>query len=269
MDATAPQQLPDKAAAVAEKKRLKNKSKKERQKAKKAAQRESGSGAVKAEAGAAAEVPGQEAEKLKQLAVKVNVVPYLLARPEQVVDGGVAVEGGVEGGDAVVAPAAGTEKKNTKKSQKKPSPAGAENDADPVAEPAGGDGTGGEGQATPAERGPPAVPLARPKSALRRTDPNTTMPVSSGKAAGIKFAPREELQEVFHIEATGNCQPTPPRGGAAARREQSAGAALMQDQEVVALMSQPGAGQASRGGCMPPVRAVNHCTCEQYAGRAA
>jgi hypothetical protein len=253
MDATAPRQLPDEAAAaaVAGKKRLKKKAKKERQKAKKAAEREGGSGAVKATAGCVVEVPGQEEEKPEQLAVKVKVVPYLLARTKQVADSAAVVEGDVEGGDAAAAPAAGTEKKSQKKSRKKRPPAGAENDADPVAEPAGDDGMGGEGQATPAEKGPPAVSLARPKSALRRMGPNTAAPVSSGKAAGIKFALQEELQEIFHIEATGNCQPTPPRGGAAARREQSAGAALMQDPEVVALMSQPGAGRVSKGGCHP------------------
>ena len=99
MDATAPQQLPDEAAAaVAGKKRLKNKAKKERQKAKKAAEREDGSGTVKATAGCAAEIPGQGEEKLEQLAVKVNVEPYRLARPKQVADSAAAVEGIGSGG---------------------------------------------------------------------------------------------------------------------------------------------------------------------------
>lgn len=78
---------------------------------------------------------------------------------------------------------------------------------------------------------------ARPKSALRR--PSGKGGVSSA-GKGIQFRSAAELQEIFEIEASGNGNPTPPRGGGSSRRQNSAGKALMSDPEIVALMSQPG-----------------------------
>eukprot|EP01043_Picozoa_sp_COSAG02_P063864 COSAG02_NODE_9173_length_2303_cov_0.982305_1_plen_341_part_00 len=79
----------------------------------------------------------------------------------------------------------------------------------------------------------------RPRSALKARGTNGNAPGSSGKAAGIRFA--EQLLDVRDIEAVGNCTPTPPRTRPAAmRRQQSAGQTLMQDPEIMQLMSQPG-----------------------------
>ena len=79
----------------------------------------------------------------------------------------------------------------------------------------------------------------RPRSALKTRGTNGNAPGSSGKATGIRFA--EQLLDVRDIEAVGNCTPTPPRTRPPAmRRQQSAGQALMQDPEIMQLMSQPG-----------------------------
>lgn len=79
----------------------------------------------------------------------------------------------------------------------------------------------------------------RPRSALKTRGTNGNAPGSSGKTEGIRFA--EQLLDVRDIEAVGNCTPTPPRTRPAAmRRQQSAGQALMQDPEIMQLMSQPG-----------------------------
>jgi hypothetical protein len=79
----------------------------------------------------------------------------------------------------------------------------------------------------------------RPRSALKTRGTNGNAPGSSGKAEGIRFA--EQLLDVCDIEAVGNCNPTPPRTRPPAmRRQQSAGQALMQDPEIMQLMSQPG-----------------------------
>ena len=89
------------------------------------------------------------------------------------------------------------------------------------------------------ERPVSALLPPRPRSALKTRGTNGNAPGSSGKAEGIRFA--EQLLEVCEIEAVGNCTPTPPRTrGPAMRQQQSAGQALMQDPEIMQLMSQPG-----------------------------
>ena len=79
----------------------------------------------------------------------------------------------------------------------------------------------------------------RPRSALKTRGTNGNAPDSSGKLEGIRFA--EQLLDVCEIEAVGNCTPTPPRTrGPAMRQQQSTGQALMQDPQIMQLMSQPG-----------------------------